>query len=36
MLGEAFSTAYLKLKIAEWTSFAAHFTAWERDNTLDV
>ncbi len=36
MLGDAFSAAYLKLKTAEWASFAAHFTAWERNNTLDV
>lgn len=35
-LGEEFSAAYLKLKHQEWTSYAAHFTQWERDNTLDI
>ncbi len=35
-LGEDFSAAYLKLKRAEWSSYASHFTQWERDNTLDV
>jgi glutamine synthetase type III len=36
MLGDAFSAAYLKLKQQEWNSYAAHFTEWERANTLDV
>lgn len=35
-LGEEVSSAYLKLKTAEWNSYAAHFTQWERDNTLDI
>jgi glutamine synthetase len=35
-LGEGFSAAYLNLKLQEWSRFAAHFTQWERDNTLDV
>lgn len=35
-LGDEFSAAYLKLKQAEWSSYASHFTKWERDNTLDV
>jgi len=35
-LGEPFSTSYLKLKHQEWNSYAAHFTQWERDHTLDV
>ena len=35
-LGDEFSAAYLKLKMQEWNSYCAHFTAWERDNTLDV
>jgi glutamine synthetase type III len=35
-LGEEFSAAYLKLKHQEWTSYASHFTQWERDNTLDI
>lgn len=36
MMGEAFSTAYLKLKHQEWNDFTAHFTQWERDTTLDI
>jgi glutamate---methylamine ligase len=36
MLGEEFSSAYLKLKHQEWNSYASHFTEWERQNTLDV
>ena len=35
-LGDEFSAAYLKLKHAEWNSYASHFTSWERDNTLDI
>jgi glutamine synthetase type III len=35
-LGDAFSAAYLKLKHQEWNRFTAHFTQWERDNTLDI
>ncbi len=35
-LGAEFSSGYLKLKHAEWASYMAHFTQWERDNTLDV
>ncbi|MGU3328696.1 type III glutamate--ammonia ligase [Methylobacterium mesophilicum] len=35
-LGDAFSSAYLKLKRGEWDSFCAHFTTWERDTTLDI
>lgn len=35
-LGGAFSVAYLKLKQNEWDSYCAHFTAWERETTLDV
>jgi glutamine synthetase len=35
-LGTEFADAYLKLKRDEWTSYASHFTQWERDNTLDV
>lgn len=35
-LGTEFSNAYLKLKTNEWNSYAAHFTQWERENTLDV
>ena len=36
MMGAEFSTAYLKLKQQEWDSYAAHFSAWEHDNTLDI
>jgi glutamine synthetase len=35
-LGTEFSAAYLKLKHQEWSSYASHFTQWERDTTLDV
>ncbi len=35
-LGDEFSSAYLKLKHQEWNSYAAHFTQWERDHTLDI
>ncbi len=35
-LGEEFAAAYLKLKNLEWNAYAAHFTQWERDNTLDI
>jgi glutamine synthetase type III len=35
-MGESFSTAYLKLKHREWTSYASHFTQWEREHTLDI
>ena len=36
MLGDEFSAAYIKLKTQEWNSFTAHFTEWERANTLDI
>ena len=35
-LGSEFSEAYLRLKHQEWNSYAAHFTQWERDVTLDI
>lgn len=35
-LGDEFSEAYLRLKHQEWNSYAAHFTQWERDVTLDI
>jgi glutamine synthetase len=35
-LGAEFSTAYLKLKHQEWLNYCAHFTAWEKENTLDI
>ena len=35
-MGEDFSTAYLKMKMQEWHSYTAHFSQWEKDNTLDI
>ncbi|MAU94837.1 MAG: type III glutamate--ammonia ligase [Fulvimarina sp.] len=35
-LGPAFSKAYARLKREEWNSYCRHFTAWERETTLDV
>ena len=35
-LGPEFSEAYLKLKHDEWNSYCGHFTAWERQTTLDI
>ena len=35
-MGEEFSKAYLKMKHNEWLDFCAHFSAWEKANTLDV
>ena len=34
-LGRDFVASYLKLKHAEWNSYARHLTAWERQTTLD-
>ncbi len=36
MMGESFSSAYLKLKHKEWNSYAAHFSRWEHENTIDI
>jgi glutamate---methylamine ligase len=36
MMGEEFSTAFLKLKHKEWDSYASHFSRWETENTLDI
>ncbi|MEE3070568.1 MAG: type III glutamate--ammonia ligase [Pseudomonadota bacterium] len=36
MLGNDFSASYIKMKHQEWTSFVSHFSAWEKDNTLDI
>ncbi|MFN4101939.1 MAG: type III glutamate--ammonia ligase, partial [Pararhodobacter sp.] len=36
MMGEEFSSAYLKLKLQEWNSFVSHFSRWEHENTLDI
>jgi len=35
-MGEAFSSAYLKLKHDEWNSFTSHFSQWEKEHTLDI
>ncbi|MBL4813223.1 MAG: type III glutamate--ammonia ligase [Rhodobacteraceae bacterium] len=35
-MGAEFSAAYLKMKHQEWTSFCAHFSDWEKANTLDI
>ncbi|UJW87305.1 type III glutamate--ammonia ligase [Devosia sp. SL43] len=35
-MGPEFSAAYLKLKHGEWNAYASHFTAWERESTLDI
>jgi glutamine synthetase len=36
VMGDAFSAAFLKLKHQEWDAYAAHFSKWEKDNTLDI
>ena len=36
MMGDEFSTAFLKLKQKEWDSYASHFSRWETENTLDI
>ena len=36
ILGNEFSAAYLKLKHQEWDAFTAHFSTWEKENTLDI
>ncbi|MEQ8258525.1 MAG: type III glutamate--ammonia ligase, partial [Roseovarius confluentis] len=36
MLGDAFSSAFLKMKRQEWDSYMAHFSQWEKDHTLDI
>ncbi len=36
MMGDEFSSAYLKLKHQEWNSYASHFSKWETENTLDI
>ena len=35
-LGDEFVSSYVKLKLAEWKSYATAITRWERDHTLDV
>jgi len=34
-LGPEFTTAYLKLKHAEWRDYSSHVSAWESEHTLD-
>lgn len=34
-MGNEFTQAFLNKKRAEWLSYCAHFTEWERDHTLD-
>ena len=34
-LGEAFVSAYVKLKLEEWSSYSSALSQWERDHTLD-
>ncbi|WP_305983801.1 type III glutamate--ammonia ligase [Roseibium sp. MMSF_3544] len=36
LLGEEFAASYVKMKNEEWNSFVSHFSAWEREHTLDV
>ena len=36
MMGDEFSSAFLKLKHKEWDSYASHFSKWETENTLDI
>ena len=35
-LGKAFSDSFVKLKMEEWHSYTAHFSEWEKRNTLDI
>ena len=35
-IGEEFSASYIKMKTQEWHDFTAHFSQWEKDNTLDI
>lgn len=36
MMGEEFSSSFVKMKMQEWTSFVTHFSSWEREHTLDI
>ena len=36
MMGPEFAAAFLKLKHDEWLSYMAHFSDWEKANTLDI
>jgi glutamine synthetase len=35
-LGDSFSMSYVKMKKQEWDAFTSHFSAWEKENTLDI
>ena len=35
-LGPEFAASYIKMKHQEWDSFVSHFSAWEREHTLDI
>ena len=35
-LGKLFSDSFIKLKMEEWHSYTAHFSEWEKRNTLDI
>lgn len=35
VMGQAFTDAYIKLRMREWDQFTHHLTQWERDQTLD-
>ena len=34
-MGDEFTSAFIKLKMREWSQFTQHLTQWERDQTLD-
>lgn len=36
MIGQDMADAFAKLKMREWNSYMAHFSDWERQNTLDI
>ncbi len=36
MMGDEFSSAFLKLKHKEWNDYCGHFSAWETQTTLDI
>lgn len=36
IMGDDFSSAYLKLKHEEWNNYVSHFSKWEHENTLDI
>ncbi|WP_299080491.1 type III glutamate--ammonia ligase [uncultured Ruegeria sp.] len=36
MMGQEFSSAFLKMKHQEWNSFVSHFSRWEKEHTLDI